>query len=188
MMQIPQLKVKAQPALLGVQYQPTQIEMRQPKAELFIKQPAADIRYIKNEGQLTIDQTEAFADAELKHIFRRNEEWAAKGRQQAMKAVAKAVQQGDQMMKIENKGSVLPQIAKTNSEPPNFEFNIGFIPSSASKVKIQYRPGSLKFDIKENAPEIQINPNKVTVNVNPGHTRIYIKQKSAISFQIDLQK
>ncbi|MEH7342625.1 DUF6470 family protein [Bacillus sp. JJ1532] len=192
-MRLPSIQIHATSAKLGIQKTPTTIQMRQPMADMTMRQPHAQIDYQQRDTTIQIDQSEAFADAGLKPISRHIREWAEKGKQQALKATATIAQQGDQMMKIEQGGLVIPQIAKTNSEDPIREFNIGFMPSSASKVRIHYSSGKFQMDVKQQKPIIKIKPNQPVINVNPGKTNIYLKQKSSISFSVpglnvDLQK
>ncbi|WP_066290378.1 DUF6470 family protein [Bacillus sp. FJAT-29937] len=192
-MRLPSIQINATSAKLEIQKTPTTIQMRQPMADMTIRQPHAQIDYQQRDATIQIDQSEAFADAGLKPISRHIREWAEKGEQQAKQAIATIAQQGDQMMKIEQGGLVIPQIAKTNSEDPIREFNIGFMPSSASKVKIQYSPGAFHMKVDQQEPIIKIKPNQPVINVNPGKTNIYLKQKSSISFSVpglnvDVQK
>ncbi|GLB60191.1 DUF6470 family protein [Cytobacillus sp. NCCP-133] len=183
-MKWPQIQINAVSGKIGIQKTPTAIEMKQPMADMKIRQPHADVKYIQRDAEIKIDQSEAFADAGLKPISQHIQEWAAKGRQQVLKAMATAARQGDQMMKIENKGLVIQQIAKTNSENPMREFNIGFIPSSPSRVKIHYTPGEFKVNAAPKGAEIQINPNQPQIKVRTGSTKIYLQQKPSISFSM----
>lgn len=183
-MKLPQIQINAVTGKIGIQKTPTAIEMKQPMADMKIRQPHADVKYIQRDAEIKIDQSEAFADAGLKPISRHIQEWAAKGRQQVLKAMATAARQGDQMMKIENKGLAIPGIAKTNSENPMREFNIGFIPSSPSRVKIHYTPGEFKVNATPKRAEIQINPNHPQIKVRTGSTKIYLQQKPSISFSV----
>lgn len=183
-MQLPQIRIESVSAKLGIQQSPTRIEMKQPKGELDIRQPQADIKYEKTDALIQIDQTEAFADANLKHINRRIEEWATKGKQHVLKAIATMVRQGEQYMKIEKGGNMIPQIARTNSETPTKEFNIGFVPTSLSKVKINYSPGDFQAIIKQNTPEISAKTHEPIIKVKPGNLNIYLKQKASMSFSV----
>lgn len=183
-MKLPSIQISTVNGQIGISKDPTTVQMRQPMADMKMRQPHADVKYIQRDAKINIDQTEAFADAGLKHISRHIREWAEKGKQQVSKATATIASQGDQMMKIENKGSVIPQIAKTNSEDPMRDINIAFIPSSVSKVKINYTPGEFKVNAQPKEVEIEIKPNKPVIKVNPGNTNIYLKQKSAISFSV----
>ena len=120
---------------LAARRTPTTLEMKQPMADMTIRQPQAEIQYSQKDAKLLIDQSEAFADAGLKPISRMIQEYAEKGRQQVLKATATMAKQGDQLMNIAKESGTIQRLAKENSEDPIRDFNIGFIPTSASKVK-----------------------------------------------------
>lgn len=184
-MKLASIHISTVSAKLGVQKEPTSMEIRQPMADMTMRQPQADIQYRQKDAEIRIDQSEAFADAGLKPISQHIQEWAAKGRQQALEATAKAARQGDQLMNIAKGGSgTIQRIAKENSEDPIREVNIGFMPSSPSRVKIDYIPGELDIKINQKSPEIEIKPNYPIIKVRPGDTDIYLKQKPSILFSV----
>lgn len=78
-MQIPRLLMEQTYAKLQMSTTPSKQEVEQPRAELEIQQPRAVMNITRTPSKLTIDQTEAFADMDIKSIFRRSEEWAAEG-------------------------------------------------------------------------------------------------------------
>ncbi|WLR50596.1 DUF6470 family protein [Bacillus tianshenii] len=84
------------------------------------------------------------------------------------------------MMKIENGYGAIQRIVKANSDLKTYEFNIGFIPKSASQVKFQYEPGEAQINIKPNKAFIKITPNKPEIKYNQWVTEIYMKQKNSI--------
>ena len=113
------------------------------------------------------------------------QEYAEKGRQHVLKATATIAKQGDQLMNIAKGGSdTIQRLAKENSENPIRDFNIGFVPSSASKVKKTYIPGELHMKIDQRTPEVKVKANQPIIKVNPGNLEIYLKQKPSISFTI----
>ena len=140
-----------------------------------------------------IDQSEAFADAGLKPVSRMIQEYAEKGKQQVLKAMATTAKQGDQLMNIAKESGTIQRLAKENSESPIRDFNIGFVPSSTSKVKKTYIPGELHVKIEQRTPEVKIKANQPIIKVNPGDLEIYLKQKPTLSFKmvglnVDYQK
>ncbi|WP_077214811.1 DUF6470 family protein [Bacillus dakarensis] len=184
-MQLPSIQISTTTAQLAVKSELPTIKMRQPMADMTIKQPQADIQYIQKDAKLHIDQSEAFAEAGLKPVSRVIQEWAEKGKQKALQATARMARQGDMMMDLAKGGkNMIPQIAKQNSQDPVRDFNIGFVPSSASSVKINYIPGEFHVKVNQNSPEINIIPNQPQINIHLGSTEIYLKQKSSISFSI----
>ncbi|MGM0843781.1 MAG: DUF6470 family protein [Bacillota bacterium] len=156
-MNFPQIRLQSSPASISIQTTPGRIEIQQPPAELDIQQPKAILDIETTPGRLTIDQTEAWADMNIKSVYRMAEEYAQEGQQAALDATGSSSQDGDELMMIENGGGAIASQAKRNGEPPIYEFNIGWIPRHGS-VKIQYDPASVKINAY---PQEVINNTKV---------------------------
>ncbi|TYR80122.1 hypothetical protein FZC66_13400 [Priestia megaterium] len=101
-----------------------------------------EIQIERTPSKLTIDQTKAWEEMNLKSILKRTKDEADKGRQAVLESIQRAVQQGEELMKIENKGNVIADQAKRNTEKQIHPSNIAFIPSPFS-VKIDYQPAKL---------------------------------------------
>ena len=153
-MQIPQIRMQSNLAKIEISTTPSQQYIEQPKAQLDLQQPKADMTIQTTPGQLNIDQTRAWESMDIKHIFRRIEENAQKGMNDALNGVARRASEGDELMRIENGGSPIASQATRNSELLNYDYNIGFTPPPFS-VKINYQPSRLN---------IQVNPNQVINN------------------------
>lgn len=183
-MQLPRLELTNTMAQLGISQQSATISIRQPKADLTLNQPQPDVEYIKTKSHLEIDQTEGFVDANLKHPYRLIREWAAKAKQDALRALAEEAAEGDRLMKIENQSeSIIPQIAKEESENPYKPFNIGYIPSSVDRVKIHYQPSSIEVKVHQGNFNIDIKQNTPIIRYNAGDLQIYLKQKANLHIQ-----
>lgn len=98
----------------------------------------------KRPSRLTIDQTKAWEEMNLQSILKSMDEEANEGKQAVMESITKAVQEGKELMKIEQGGNPLANQAKRNSEKPIYPSNITFIPSPFS-VKINYVPETLSI-------------------------------------------
>lgn len=183
-MQLPRLELHNTFALLGIQQRNATIEIRQPQAEIRYNLSQPEIKIEKTEGKFEIDQTEAFADANLKHPFRAVREWAERAKQKILQSFSEEANEGDRLMKIEGQTkSVIPEIAKQESEPPSKQISYGQTPSSANKVKISYQPSDIKIDI--NTKEIDFNAKTYSpkIQYHPGNFQIYLKQKAALHIQ-----
>ena len=104
-MQIPQIRMQSNLAKIEISTTPSQQYIEQPKAQLSLQQPKADMTIQTTPGQLNIDQTRAWESMDIKHIFRRIEENAQKGMNDALNGVARRASEGDELMRIENGGS-----------------------------------------------------------------------------------
>jgi Family of unknown function (DUF6470) len=179
-MNVPQIRLESTSAKIGLTIDKPVQEIQQQPADLMIKQPTPELQIDRSPSQLTIDQTEAWADMDLKHISRRIEEFAQKGYEDWLTGLSRLAQEGDDLMRIENGGNPIPEHAKMNSESPIYEFNIGFIPSDNS-VKINYQPSVVKLNWQTHKPEINVKVNKPVHQYTPGPVNIDLTQKPSLS-------
>jgi Family of unknown function (DUF6470) len=166
-MNFPQLRMESTFGRLGLSTQKPVQEIEQPPAEISISQPKAELIIDQTPGKLTIDQTQAWEDMDLKHIFKRIEEFAQNGYQDWLTGMGRIAQEGDDLMRIESGSNAIPKHAEINSENPQYEFNIGFVPSHFS-VKTNYQPSDLNINWKTYKPEINIKVNKPRHDYTPG--------------------
>lgn len=179
-MQLPQIRTQSTFAQIQLDTQPAKQSIEQPKAELDIQQPKAELNIQTTPSKLMIDQTKAWEDMDLKHIFRRIEEFAQNGRNDWLEGMARRRQDGDELMRIENKGNPLVQQAQRNSEKPPMQFNIGWIPSHFS-VKIDYQPSKVNIDWKVNKVENNTRVNKPIIDYQPGTVTTSLKQRESLN-------
>lgn len=179
-MQLPQIRLQSTQAQIQLDIQPAKQSIEQPKAELDIKQPKAELNIERTPSKLMIDQTKAWEDMDLKHIFKRIEEFAQKGHNDWLEGVARRKQDGDELMQIENKSNPLAQQAQRNSQKPPMQFNIGWVPSHFS-VKIDYQPTKLNIDWKVNKVENNTRVNKPILDYQPGQVTTSLKQRESLN-------
>ncbi|SHF89223.1 DUF6470 family protein [Ornithinibacillus halophilus] len=174
-MQTPQIQIRSQFAQIQMQTLPSRQEIQQPKAQLSIEQPKADLSISRIPSKLTIDQTQAWEDMGLMHVFRSNEIFAQNGRQGLLEGISRRAQQGDELMRIENGGNPIVSQANANGYDSMKQIGIKFIPSHNS-VKISYQPTEVQIDVKQNEPNITVQPQKPIHNYEPGSIDISMKQ------------
>lgn len=179
-MNVPQLRLESTNARIGLHTQQPVQEIQQAPADLQIKQPQAELEVNVTPGQLTIDQTEAWADMDLKHISRRIEEFAQRGYEDWLSGLARMSQEGDDLMRVENGGNPIAEHSKMNSESPIYEFNIGFIPR-ANSVKINYHPSEVQLNWKTHKPEIDVKINRPQHQYTPGKVNVSIEQMPSLT-------
>ncbi|WP_096190273.1 DUF6470 family protein [Evansella halocellulosilytica] len=182
-MQLPRVDIQTQHAQIGMQQHKPQMTISQRPADISIDQELnGNLTISTTASKLYIDQSEAFADADLKGPFRRLSEWAADAKQNVMQYMAKTARQGEQLKRIENGINALPSIAKQNSERPLREVNVGFVPENAFKVKFDYTPSDIKVNVDWPGPDIRVQTNDPDVHIPRWETDVYIQQKESIQF------
>lgn len=179
-MRLPQIRLESQPALISLQTKNAVAHLQQPKAELDIQQPPAEMTINRTPSQLTIDQTAAREAIDLKTIRRRMEEHADNGYQGVLEGIARRKQEGDDLMRIEDGGNPIPVHAKQNSERPENQFNLGFVPPLFS-VKINYEPTKLDIHWQTNQVINNSRANKPTLEYEPGKVDVGLRQKESLN-------
>lgn len=183
-MQLPQIRIQSQPALIGIRTNDAQLHIESGPAKLYIKQPQADLQIKIKPGRLTIDQSKALADVGIiptRESVKKNAEEAL---QKAMEGSKKRRHQGDMMMKIENGGNPIPKIAEQNGHRPIKPFNIGWIPS-LDGVKFHYEPAEVHIDAKANKPIIESEQTKNQFYYQPGSIEVYLRQKNMLKIDVE---
>jgi hypothetical protein len=178
-MQMPRLQIEATHARLGMRRHQAKVEIEQPKAGVSIQQPPAELTITRTPGKLTIDQSKAREDVDLKSIFKRTEEFAQLGKQDWLKGMARRAAEGDQLMRIENKGNAISMIAKQNSNLREHQFNIGWIPSHGS-VKIDFTPTKVDIQFEPNKPIIEVQPNKPILTYSSGKVEYMMENYNSL--------
>jgi hypothetical protein len=182
-MNFPQLRMESTKGVLGLRITRGVQHIEQPQAEMKIRQQTAEMDIETTPGQLTIDQTQAWEDMNLMSIFKRIDEVVRNGYQDCLSYLAKTSSQGDQLMRIENKGNPLISQAKQNSEDPLLDYNVGFIPSAFS-VKMNYRPAKLNIDWKTHSPDIQVRIKKPRHHYTPGTVKGVMQQLPSLNIEV----
>ena len=179
-MQLAQIRMTSQQAKIELNIQQPVQSIEQPAAILDLQQPAAEITMERTPPQLTIDQTKAREDMDLKSIAKRTEEAAQQGRQDLLEGIARRTQDGAELMMIENGGNAIANISKRNSEGPEHQFGIGWIPSPGS-VKIQFVPGKVNIDVKTNEVINNSRTQKPIHEYEPGKVNVSMKQYPSLN-------
>ena len=182
-MQLPHIQISSQRGQIAIQTQTSVQRMEQPKAQQSISQPTATLNIQSTPAKLTIDQTKAWEEMNLKHVFVLNREAAQKGKQAAVQATARIAQEGDELMKIEQKGSPIASQAKRNSEGPEPQFNIGWVPSPGS-VKVYVSQGDVKIRFRAKPVKHDTQAQKVIHDYQPGKVTTAMQQRPSLTIEV----
>ncbi|MCT2537254.1 DUF6470 family protein [Aquibacillus koreensis] len=183
-MNFPQIRLQSQMAKIQLNTTDSVQTIEQPKATQSIQQSKANMQIHTSPSRLTIDQTQAWEDMNIKHVSRMIEDAAQAGRQDAAKGTTRRVREGVELMQIENNGNPIARQAKQNSEGEPKQFNIGWIPSHGA-VKIDYQPSNVDIDVNVSKPNIQTQINKPKINYQPGSVDVDIAQRNSLDIDFD---
>ncbi|MED3723043.1 DUF6470 family protein [Geobacillus stearothermophilus] len=182
-MQLPQIRLQSTMAKIAIETVPAKLEIQQPPAELEIEQSPARLTIRTTPSKLTIDQTKAWEDMNLEHIFRRIEKFAEQGYNDWLDGLARVSRQGDELMRIEDGGNPIAEQAKENSETPMYEFNIGWVPSPFS-VHISYTPADVDIRFETHKPVIRARTHPPVIRYMPGEVAIRLAQRPSLHIDV----
>ncbi len=183
-MQLPQIRIQQQHAMIGMQSRDAQLSIDSAPAKLEISQPEADLQITTKQGNLTIDQSKALADVGIFSTEESVKKMANEAMQKAVEGSKKRRRQGDMLMKIENGGNPLAQVAKENSQRPEKQFNIGWIPSGDA-VKFDYQPAEVNIEAHANKPIINVEQSRNQFHYQHGDVDVYLEQENWIDIDFE---
>lgn len=169
-MRLPQIQIRTTDAQIDLNIAKPQQYIKQPSATQHIEQPAAILEINTTRSVLKIDSSQARRDLGLIGPLESSANYAQKGKQEAMKGMARRAREGRQMMEGAGKDqgrATIQNIAKQNHGPHRVQFNIKFVPSVGS-VKIDYTPGTTDVNIQRREPVIDAQVNKPIHEYTPG--------------------
>ncbi|UTE73594.1 DUF6470 family protein [Rossellomorea marisflavi] len=181
-MHVPQIRMSQVPAKLGIDIEPASISIQQPAAVMELHQEGPVMTMDTTLPQLSIDQSQAWEDMNLKSALRSIEEAAGEGYQAWLEFLGNKAQDGDELMSIEAGTGAIASQAERNSQSPNYEFNIGYIPSPFS-VKTYYQPGSLNIQVQNRPVQNQTTPQKPIISYHPGRVTYSIQQHQQLTIE-----
>ncbi|MGV3136472.1 DUF6470 family protein [Brevibacillus agri] len=169
-MQIPHIRMESRFAQLGLQIQKPVQEIKQPKAEMNLRQVPATLSIEQARTTLQIDSSQARANLGIMTSTQFSESSAAYGRQKAMQAIAEKSQEGDRLMRIYTKENVVASIGR---EKGMRVLESGYTPPSPSvdegvEISVEFKPvminvqrNGMKIDPVIKPPELSYIPGKV---------------------------
>lgn len=187
-MQVPSLHIQSTHGKIGLQSQRPHIQIQQHHAEFSIHQEHVDTLKISTRaGKMFIDQTEAFADANLKGGLRSSKEFLAKTNQKVSQYIQKKAHEGNQFMRIERSGgggAVIARIATQNSELyPERQAALTQMPRPF-QVKFQFEPTQVNIQARRSEPNIHVNKREPTIQLPKWQVDAYVRQKNEINIQV----
>lgn len=152
-------------------------------AEVEITQQPAEMILNRTPIKLTIDQTQCWADMDLKHISQRIAEAAADGKQSILAYIERVTLEGEQLGAIENTGNTIRQIAANNAYPKSPQFKYGNVPGNFS-LRFAFTPGELNMDWKIGGATIDVRSVPFHHSYEKGSITYSIPQRNEMHFQV----
>lgn len=183
-MNLPYLELSSTFAQIGLNVQRPPMTIHQPNADVDIRQTHADnVQITRENGKLYIDQSEAFASIDHIPPLQRALNFYAKSIPKAHEFIAKMRREGDRLMKIENGGNPIAEIAAEESKLIEHEVAFRLAPKPLS-VKIHYEPGEFRVDVNPDRIDIKVQKNEPQITIPKWQTEAYIRQKNSLTIRV----
>lgn len=153
------------------------------KAEVQISQTPAKMTLNPTPSRLSIDQSECWADMDLKHISRRIAEEAADGKRAVLEYIGKTAEEGTQLRSIEHKGDVLRNLAMQARIMPEYNIQYSNVPENFS-LRIDVLPGELNMDWQRGGVNVDVKTIPYSQNYEMGKIDYYVKQKNELTIDV----
>lgn len=184
-MEMPRLQIDSTPVKLGLETHQPPMEMAQRDADVRIATDLHGAFHIEHyDPQLSIDQSAAFADADLKGPLQRTAEHAARARQSALQFVAETARHGEMLKRIEDGVEAIPEIAREKGTRAPKEANYAQVPSGTEKVQIDIEPGGVDFHVARAEAQIDVETHEVELSIPRWETNTYVEQKNQLHISV----
>jgi len=179
-----QINISTQPIRLSYTTQNAQANLQTTPPSVQMETTAATLEIHQPQGELTIDMTPCRYSIGIKNNVDFARDNAALGRQTAMKTIARIVQEGNQLARIETNSNALADIAadSTRSEVP------GVTLARIDAPEIHYQANPVQFNPTAGKVNVTVQPGTVQGNYQPGSVDIRVTQYPSIEMStVDLK-
>ncbi|MCL6454454.1 MAG: DUF6470 family protein [Alicyclobacillus sp.] len=170
---VPQIDIHQVLGQIGLRYTPQQWQVDAPAGRLEIQNATdtLDIQY--TPGQLTIDQTQAFADEGLRAPIEFMRHQAALAAEAAANGTASTAAWGQRFLHIEKGDPTKQYVSRYAAEQRQFRPTL--VPGPFS-VHIHYQPGSVQIYVDVQPPRVEEQVQPVRVALTPERVHAYAAQ------------
>ena len=148
-----------------------------------IEQPQPELSIRNQKGKLTIDQTQAWEETNLKSATRWTEIAAQEAEQAVQEGTARRARQGSELLEIHEDQNVIVDHALENGHFAVRKLSIAYIPSPLA-VKISYHQGELDIQVKLNKAKIDFQTQHPEIAAQRGSVDVNMKQYANLEINV----
>lgn len=175
-----QINISTQPTRLEYINRNAQLNLQSTRPVMQIETTPATVEISQPRGELTIDMTQYRYSIGLKNNTDFTRDNAEIGKQAVLGTIAKTVEEGDRLAKIENKSNAIAEIAanSTVSEIPD----ITLAPIAAPEI--HYQANQVQFNPIAGKINLTVQPGSVQGDYQPGSIEIRVLQYPSIEMSV----
>lgn len=171
-----QININTQPIRLDYNTQNARLNLQSTQVKVQTELVPATLEIRQPRGELTVDSTPCRYSMGLKNIADFARDNAALGRQSAMGAIARIVDEGNQMAQIEYRSNAIVNIASNSNISQAPEVVLGHIASP----NVQYQVNRPQIDVTVGKVNTTVQPGSVQGDYQPGRVDIRVTQYPSI--------
>lgn len=177
-MRIGSLQIRQSYAQLGMETERGGFQMRQPLADLSIRQPSAEMAITFHHARVIIDQSACWVDIGLAGWADFNAAQAEENKAAALEGIGQIAQDGDRMLLQHN---AIPAIATDACKRCDLEIDVDVAPKHMPKIDfVDAEPPVI--DIQLRPPEIDVQLRPPEFNYRRNVIRTYVAQRESLKF------
>jgi hypothetical protein len=173
-MQIPQIQIRSQDAVLFIDADAGKQRIEQPAATIDMEQIRPEQHYRTTRGRLEINHDRVWDALGLGNNLQTMSKIYSMASDIALQGIARIVQKGDQMASIHLGGNPIAEMARDWQRTfPEFNF-IG--EAAYDNIDIQYTPSELSIETTPGRVNLNVQVNKPILEYDRGKLDIYMSQ------------
>ena len=174
------VQIRQTPALIGIDADPGQYSIRQPKAELQMNTKSAELEIRQYQPELSVDQSKAFSAYHGGVFLEMNSRIYSGIQQLFLQGIAERVQKGDRMAAIQNSGNTIANICGMDWNRRSFPETRG--PASMDNVDIHFETRAPDISFRSAESQLNVIVNRPEIEYTRGKLDIYMQQYASIQF------
>lgn len=179
------LQISSQPTIIAWNRQNASLEYSKPPQQTLDIQTTKPLLEIQTtKPQIIIDQSAAFADANLKNVKAFRDDANAYSQEVLAKGIDRIVSQGNDFINIHIKSDPIPDHAIYNAfEMFEKSFVYGVMPQSGPEISLDR--GTVDINLIRGEVTNQTTPQKMDFSYTPWKMEYYVKQYASINFRYE---
>ncbi|MBP1157804.1 MULTISPECIES: DUF6470 family protein [unclassified Paenibacillus] len=179
-MQIPQIQIRQQNARLGIDADPGQLVIKQPKATIEMQAIHPKLHIDAEQGKLYIDNRrvqDALGNGPHLEVMNRI---YSKCKEIVLQGIAKKVEDGNRMAMIHTGEDAIVALALQSTQDLDFFEYMYVGDASFDNIDIRFEPGKFDIQVEEGRVDIHVQSNRPEVQYYPGKLDIYVSQYAQV--------
>ncbi len=166
---------------IGIRTYQGRISIEQTKPEALIEQPRADLSIETEISKPMVDNSQCFAESGLKPVLMLAHEFYEESFNRGLEAIGEMADEGWRLMAIEHGGNPIAEIA---TERTLKERELVMVSMPQSRPKIEWTPGYVNIEFKQNQPRVNWNiNNRARIDAEKSRVEVFMERYPSIKIE-----